>query len=214
MAKYFSQFPLTYYKLSNDSESLDIVSNITSRFLIESNIKDNIVLYNFYNITDSDNPENIAARLYDDPEKHWIVMIVNDIIDIESEWPLSYENLMRYIDEKYMPELGNPYDGITYAKSNIHSYYRKETTIFDNISNSKLFQIDSNTYTNLVESINDDILLADGNTIIYNIEKESKSYYDYEMELNDAKRNIKLLRPEYAKNLEKQLREVFEERRG
>lgn len=211
MAKYFSRFPLTYYKLT-DSNALDIVTNITSRFIIESNIKDNIVLYQKYSIKDGDTPDNIAAKLYDDPEKHWLVMLVNNILDIESDWPLPYENLIRYIDEKYMPENGNQYDGINYAKQNIYGYYRKETTSYNGISTSKLFQIDSNTYSDLIESINDEIVLADGNTIIYNIEKETKSYYDYELELNEEKRNIKLLRPEFAKNLEQQLINIFQDR--
>uniref|UniRef100_A0A6C0JSP6 Baseplate wedge subunit n=1 Tax=viral metagenome TaxID=1070528 RepID=A0A6C0JSP6_9ZZZZ len=212
MAKYFSQFPLTYYTLSDDN-SLDIVTNITSRFIIESNIKDNIVLYQKYYIQDSDTPDIIAAKLYDDPEKHWIVLMINDIVDVESEWPLSYENLMKYVDEKYMPVNGNEYDGIIWAKANTYAYYRKESTIYDGITTTNKFEIDANTYADLVESINDEILLADNNTITYNITKETKSYYDYEIDANEAKRNIKLLRPEYAKNLEKQLRDVFEERR-
>lgn len=212
MAKYFSQFPLTYYTLSDDN-SLDIVTNITSRFIIESNIKDNIVLYQKYYIQDSDTPDIIAAKLYDDPEKHWIVLMINDIVDVESEWPLSYENLMKYVDEKYMPVNGNEYDGIIWAKANTYAYYRKESTIYDGITTTNKFEIDANTYADLVESINDEILLADNNTITYNITKETKSYYDYEIDVNEAKRNIKLLRPEYAKNLEKQLRDVFEERR-
>ncbi len=212
MAKYFSQFPLTYYTLSDDN-SLDIVTNITSRFIIESNIKDNIVLYQKYYIQDSDTPDIIAAKLYDDPEKHWIVLMINDIVDVESEWPLSYENLMKYVDEKYMPVNGNEHDGIIWAKANTYAYYRKESTIYDGITTTNKFEIDANTYADLVESINDEILLADNNTITYNITKETKSYYDYEIDANEAKRNIKLLRPEYAKNLEKQLRDVFEERR-
>ena len=46
-------------------------------------------------------PEHIAFKLYDDAELHWIILIVNDITNIYSDWPMSTPNFNRFITEKY-----------------------------------------------------------------------------------------------------------------
>jgi hypothetical protein len=67
-----------------------------------------------------------------------------------------------------------------------------------NSTGSKLvnkIQVDVNTYANVASS-SQSILLPDTNTITVAISKETQTYYDYEIETNESKRTIKLLRPE------------------
>ena len=72
---------------------------------------------------------------------------------------------------------------------------------------SKL-QIDANTYAN-VAATTSNLTLDDGNSITITTTKETKSYYDYEIEENEAKRTIKLLKPEFVSSIEEELRNVF-----
>lgn len=211
MAKYFSKFPLTYYTLT-ENNSLDIVTNITSRFNFANNIKNNSVLYNTYDITDGDTPEIVSSKVYGTPENHWIIMFINDILDVESDWPLKYETLNSYINEKYKTD-NSSYSGIRWAKTNIHSYYKTVTTTIAslNTSETKEYEIDANTYASIADTT-ESMLLADGNTLTISTSKISKSYFDYETELNESKRKIKLLKPEFAVVLESQLKKVFEDR--
>jgi hypothetical protein len=51
--------------------------------------------------------------------------------------------------------------------------------------------------------------LKDGNTIRIQVSKETQSYYDYEMELNESKRKIKLLKPEFVNSVEEEFRRVI-----
>ena len=72
----------------------------------------------------------------------------------------------------------------------------------------KKVQVDANTYAN-VSVTTSSITLDDGNQISVAITKETKSYYDYELEQNENKRQIKLLKPEFAYALEQELKNVF-----
>jgi hypothetical protein len=51
--------------------------------------------------------------------------------------------------------------------------------------------------------------LADGYVITIAVSKESQSYYDYEIELNESKRKIKLLKPEFVPTIEEEFRTVI-----
>lgn len=46
-------------------------------------------------------PEQLAHRLYDDPEYHWVFLIVNDIVDVREEWPRDSKTLVAYCKQKY-----------------------------------------------------------------------------------------------------------------
>lgn len=208
MAKYFSKFPFTYYSLNN---SLDIITDITARFAVNSNIKSNTFIYDLYEVKEGETPEIIAAKLYNSPERHWIVLLANDIVDVESQWPLSEFTLNRYIDQKYRTESMN---GIKYAMDNIHSYYKVETIkLFsdDKIKNVSKFEIDKPTYDTLIESFGEVITLGNS-VVIRDVERASKTYFDYELEVNENKRNIKLFRIEFVDVLEQELKRIFSDK--
>lgn len=208
MAKYFNYFPKTVYTLN--SLDVETVTNITSRFGFEQSFKDNSAVYYEYDIQDGDTPEIIATKFYDSPERHWAVLMINNIVDPQFDWPLDQRTIISYINEKYLANASVGQSGTTWAQANIHSYYKVETRISNSTEaqlQSKL-QIDANTYAN-VAATTSNITLDDGNSITITTTKETKSYYDYEIEENEAKRTIKLLKPEFVSSIEEELRNVF-----
>jgi len=212
MAKYFNKFPKTVYTLEDKPYGLDAVTNIISRFSLEQSFKDNTSLYEKYNIQDSDTPEIIASKLYDSPERHWIVLAMNDIIDPQFDWPLDYRTMISFIDDKYTANanVAAGQTGLVWAQQNIHSYYsvEKRTTVKNGEYLEKKIQVDANTYAN-VSVTSSNVTLNDGNQITISTTKENKSYYDYELEENENKRQIKILKPEFAYALEQELKNVF-----
>jgi len=208
MSKYFSYFPKTVYTL--DSSNADAVTSIVSRFAFESSFRNNTAVYYEYNIQDSDTPEIIANKFYGDSEKHWVVLMLNQIVDPQFDWPLDQRTIISFINEKYSANASVGQSGITWAQGNIHSYYKIETRT-TNSTNTELqtkLQVDSNTYANVAASTTN-LLLEDGNSITITISKETKTYYDYEVEQNENKRTIKLLKPEFVSPIEDELRAVF-----
>jgi hypothetical protein len=205
MAKYFNYFPSTVYTNSDTSTSVDIVTNIISRFAFEKSLKQNSSLFYSYEIQDGETPEMIASKYYGSPEKHWIVLLFNDIIDPQYDWPLDERTLITYINSKYSV-YGNvhvPYQtGIQWAQDagNVKTYYKTITRLSSKPTKNQIvekIEIDATTHTNLpVTSMT--YTLNDGSKITQTISKSTQTYYDYEVELNDNKRKIKLLKAEYV----------------
>jgi len=209
MSKFFNYFPKTVYSLDN-TNNVDAVTSIVSRFSFENSFRDNTSVYYEYNIQDSDTPEIIASKFYGDSEKHWVVLMLNQIIDPQFDWPLDQRTIISFITEKYSANASVGQSGINWAQANIHSYYKVETRT-TNSTNTELqtkLQIDANTYAN-VAATTTNLTLEDGNSITIKVSKETKSYYDYEVEQNETKRTIKLLKPEFVSPIEDELRAVF-----
>ena len=212
MAGYFSRFPKIYFS-TNDGQSVDRITNIMAKFSLNEAIKENTAVYYEYDITESDTPEIVAHKMYGSSSKHWVVLMMNNIVDPQYEWPLTTITLNNYIDAKYSTaDYANSNTtgaGLTYAQSNVHSYYKVITTTIPN--GSKIvneYQVDANTYANVTVSTSS-VTLADNNVITIATSKDTKTYYDYEIEQNENKRKIKLLKPEFVSTLEDEIKRVF-----
>lgn len=218
MAKYFNYFPKTLYTANNRTGGLDTVTNIISRFGFESTLKNNSAAFYKYDIQEGDTPEIIAAKYYDNPERHWIVLMFNDIYDPQWDWPLQYKSFIEYVDKKYSANnyadtANTSVSGLSWAMNvnNVQSYVKVVTrTNSDNISIVEKLDVDANTYANIAVSTAN-YTLQDNSTITQKITKETKSYYDYEMEVNESKRSIKLLKPEFIPDVEKEFKKVIKE---
>jgi len=208
MSKYFNFFPKTVY--TTDTKNADVVNNITSRFNFEETFKNNTAVCYEYDIQDSDTPEIIAAKFYGDSERHWIILLFNDILDPQFDWPMDYRTLISFINNKYSASANVGQSGSNWAQSHTKSYYKIETrtTISTNTITVNEIEVDANTYANVAVS-SSNVTLADGYIITIAVSKDTQSYYDYEMELNEAKRKIKLLKPEFVAGIESEFRKVI-----
>lgn len=97
--------------------------------------------------------------------------------------------------------------------------YRAIITTTDSISGESTehkFFIDKNSYfdKNLDDTFNYADMILNSDTVTYKQSKELLSIYDYESELNEKKRTIKLIRKEYASQLEKELKILMEKQYG
>lgn len=219
MANYFNNFPLTLYSLSaNNKVSLDTVTNITARFAFEEKLKENSSAFYSYDIKDTDTPEIIAAKYYNNPERHWIVLMFNDIIDPQYDWPLRYSNFISYVNEKYAANGAantTVQTGLTWAQSinNIHSYYQVNTrTLLISTADKKTItekiKITSNAYANLAETTTT-YTLSNGKEVKETVTKEKLTYYEYEMEQNEAKRKIKLIKPIFINQIVEEFKSII-----
>ena len=214
MARFFNYFSKTVYTANTAVGGLDTVTNIISRFAFEQRLKENSAAFYKYSIQDSDTPEIIAHKYYDNSERHWIVLMFNDIVDAQYDWPLRYENFISYVDSKYTANGAantTVQTGLAWAMNinNVHSYYKiiKRTSADGTVIEEKL-QVDANTYAN-VGATSSSITLQSGNIITQAVTKEKKTYYEYEQEENESKRDIILLKPEFVPQIEKEFKKVI-----
>lgn len=202
MSRYFSYFPKILYSL-NDNQSIEYVTNILTRIKFDDSIKNQSAVYYTYTINDGERPDTLANKIYGDQEKHWIILLMNDIIDINSQWPLSYSEFNSYIIKKY--------GSIQTAMSTNHSY---EKTLKYTIENSDdtyredTITITLSEYNSLVTGI-ESFTLDNGKSFTINTTKKQKTKYDYEDELNNKKRIVKILKPEYMNNVMRNLQSIL-----
>jgi len=214
MARFFNYFPKTVYTANTNTSGLDTVTNIIARFGFEKTLKENSSAFYKYSVQDSDTPEIIAAKYYDNPERHWIVLMFNDIIDPQFDWPLRYENFIKFVDTKYTANGAantTVQSGLAWAMStnNVQSYYKIVTrTNIDNDSIVETIQVDANTYVNVATS-SSSVTLQSGDVITQTVTKSKKTYYEYEQEENESKRDITLLKPEFVSQIEKEFKKVI-----
>jgi hypothetical protein len=217
MAKYFSYFPSTRYKLTDDALGLDVLTNLMSRFKLEESFKENTSIYYKYDIRDGDTPETVAYYAYGSTERHWMVLLYNNIIDPQYDWPLQFKSLTNYVDQKYSANnyadtanTGN--SGLVWAKTHNHSYYVTEKSQFMDTISINTYEIDLATYANVTTTITpNEITLKDGNKIYQSNTKTSINYYEYEDQENEKKRSIKLLKNDFVFSLEEELRRSLQE---
>ena len=213
MARYFNFFPKTLYVKPNESADADLLTNITSRFGFEQSFKENTSIFYEYEVRDGDTPEIIANKIYGDSEKHWVILSLNNIVDPNYDWPLEQRTLVRFIDEKYTAnaDTANGQSGLVWSKSNIKEYYTIETTTHnasETITVNK-YQVDVNTFANVTPSFTPSVALQDGSFIDVEVSKETKTYYDFEIEDNENKRRIKILKPEFVFAVDQEFRRVI-----
>ena len=75
---YFANFPRIPYDSVGNKE-FKIVTNLLKRVGLRAKVKSNVLFFDTYDVKEGETPEMIADKLYDDPELHWIILLINDI---------------------------------------------------------------------------------------------------------------------------------------
>lgn len=179
-----------------------VLTNLMARASVISSLLDNPAVFYTYDIQEGDTPEIIAHKYYSDSYRYWIVLYANQIIDAQWQWPMNNDVFNGYLASKYT-EFS--------VYSTIH-HYEKTLTQFDFATNTttvNTVDIDEDTYNSLLETTKS-YTLPTGNVRV-TISKRAVSYYDYELELNESHRNIKILKSTYVDELEKELKTLMKQ---
>ena len=97
---YFSNFPLIPYDSVGDG-NFKLVTNLLKRVAVRSKVKTNVLVFDTYDVKSGETPELIADKLYNDPELHWVVLMMNNITDRYHQWPLNENQFIAHINDKY-----------------------------------------------------------------------------------------------------------------
>ena len=179
---YFRQIPnLDYPSLRNDRNSAydyQVVKNIFKRAVIRDDIFNEITAFTKYSVVGDERPDQVAYQFYNDSGLDWVILATNNIIHVRDEWPMGNQDFLTYLNTKY-----------TEAElSNIHHY---ETEIIRD-SSGTLIQPEGKTvpagYT---------VNFLDNGSLRTESKLKSFSFLQHETNLNDSKRDINILKPEF-----------------
>ena len=185
--KYFRYIPDFDYvsrlpKAQNISDYIR-VKNLFKRTKISEQIFDDLTYFTKYQIITDERPDNVAHKIYGDSNLDWMVLLSNNIVNVQQEWPLEHQSYYNYLINKY---------GSDAALQNIHHYETRE------IKNSvgkvivpKGLEVPSDFSITFF-----DTGLGVQQTVTTNIVTEITNQV-YEDKLNDDKRNISIIKPRF-----------------
>ena len=194
---YFRELPnISYPSLlssQNKVESRITVKNLFKRSRLRTDLDQAITAFNYYDVKEGIRPDMIAQELYDNSELDWIILTSNNITNIRDQWPLSNNDLHEHLLEKYGSETN--IQGINHYET------RQVLDEYNRVVVPAGLEVDFNftfSYRNF------------SNTIVTVNPVVPFTYYDYEVRLNEEKRRIKVLRPEYLNTYISEHREIME----
>jgi len=223
---YFASFPKTVYSFDFANTAAVVVTNIFARFKIKSQVLNNALAFYKYQIEDGDTPDTVSFKMYDDSKYHWVICLANELFDGQFDFPLPISSLEKNIVKKY------GYTSIEDAMTDTHHYEKvveQLLTLPDgfsstttDISEISLRQYDYTSNTIVVNSVNTpvtetailrannaDLTSAITGTLTITTTYRAVTVYDYEIELNESKREINILKKEYVSSLVDELDTVL-----
>ena len=214
---YFNKLPNILYQspLPNKQSTGDLIEikNIFRRSKLYDYLKDNVSLFNKYVIRDGERPDTIAEDVYGSPQYDFVVILTAGITNITDEWPLQDYQMYDLALNKY---------GTETEMNEVHHYETYE------IKDSKGRQI---LPPNLIVDVD---FKMDGSSLRYptnrftlisqagNTQLDDKNEYtvatdniarpvtnfEHEINENEKKRNIDLLRVGYLQTFVNDLKDV------
>lgn len=181
---YFSYFPDIRYN-----------GRVSKNLLVRVKVIDEVLakrgVYYQYVIKDGDYPDTLADRFYGNPELDWIIYLVNEIYDPYSDWPLPYREFNEYLEKKYSKRAFE-------TKSDIAHYK------YTGLSSDSKEDIARKSWTMSVKTFEN----------LSSIEKSGwtpVTVYDYEDQLNESKRTIAIIKPQYINQILAEIEEKLSE---
>jgi hypothetical protein len=203
--QYFDTLPKIIH--TNNNGISTIMTNLMARVSILPEILKNPMVYYKYDVQDGDTPEIVAHKYYDDPYRYWIVLFANKMLDPQWDWPLNSLQFNEYVNDKY----GN-------TLSNLHHYEKvitKTTRGTDEDQTvTESFTISGEEFVSLLYSHPFGIdpvrtfPLSTG-VVDITIQPTPVTNYDYELNLNESKRNINILNSKYVDQLETEFQDLM-----
>jgi hypothetical protein len=181
---YFNELPnleyLSQLPDADTNQTFITVKNLFKRAKLRTDIINIITSFVSYQIEDNERPDIVASKVYDNPELDWVVLITNNITNIREQWPLNNQDLYYHMLDKY---------GSDEDISKIHHHETTEVRDeYDRLIIPSGLRVDSNfsiTYSKLDKNL----------VTTYPI--KTVSNYEYEVNKNEKKRQIRILKPQY-----------------
>ena len=203
MSNYFSYLPNLEYVNRIPSEqnisSYTEVKNLFKRVKLSNKLFQDLTNFTKYQIVGDERPDNVANKIYNNPNYDWIILLSNNIINIQDEWPMSNRTFELYMNKKY---------GVT-NYDNIHHYESIE--VKDSSNNYTVLKKGLEVPSDYSITFYDGALgrmstVTDTNVGVTN--------YEYESKIQDDKRNIFLLRSDLIQTVIRDIKSLMEYKDG
>lgn len=203
MSSYFRRVPdFDYVSRVADKKNIGDyipVKNLFKRVKLSDDIFSNLQYFTKYQIIGDERPDNVAYKVYGDESLDWIVLLSNNIIDVRQEWPMPQSSFENYILKNY-----GSYENL----ETIHHYETIEVKNTNGIIIvPKGLRVPSNYSVTYYDSGLEQEVIKTNIT-------EPFTNYQYEIDLENKKRNIFLLKPSYINLVLNDIQTTMEYKEG
>ena len=190
MASYFRNIPNFEYvnRLPDSHSSTEYieVKNLFKRGKIKDDIFKDVTYFTKYNVKGDDRPDNVAFDVYQDSTLDWVILLSNNIINVQNEWPLDQESFENYLLKKYGDQQtieGTHHYETKEIKNSLGAIVLKEGLKVPKLFTMKFLDTNLGTYTEIGGA---------GDLITTEV-----TNYEYEVNLQDERRHIYILKQNY-----------------
>ena len=203
MPTYFRQVPnFEYVSRTADTKNISeyrTVKNLFKRGKLRDDIFGDLTFFTRYQIIGDDRPDNVAFEVYGDETLDWLILLSNNILNVQTEWPLTQDSFQNFLINKY---------GSDEKIFGIHHY--ETTQVIDSSGVTIVpagLTVDSNYSVEYYDS-NLESYITKTNIVI------PVTNYDYESKIENAKRNIFVLKGDYLNLVLNDLDEIMPYKEG
>lgn len=191
---YFRYIPnLEYVNRLRDNKTISAyiqTKNLFKRGVLREDIFTDLSYFTKYTIIGDERPDNVAFKAYGSQYYDWVVLLSNNIINFQDEWPLSQRSFESYLDKKYV------------TQQNLNAIHHYETVEVKDLSGFTVVPEGLTVDKDFSFTYYDSKL---GSEVTKTGITQELTNYDYEVKKEDEKRNIFLLKPEYVNIVERNL---------
>jgi hypothetical protein len=202
MPAYFRQLPeIQYPSRESDTKISDYVTlkNLFKRGIIREDIFSDLIFFTKYQIKGNDRPDNVAFEQYGDETLDWLVLLSNNIVNIQTEWPMTQDTFYNYLLEKYGSESGftdvHHYETIE-VKNSVGQVVIPKGLRVDSSYVPKFYDWNTQSYVEKSDAVN------------------RVTNYEYEEDLQTKKRNIFLLKNQYLNVVFDDIKNIMKYQKG
>lgn len=190
LATFFNDFPKLRYNMNKTNERF-LAVHILKRFQPLEEVIAKASIYYQYIIKEGERPDIVSHKVYGSVDYDWIILMFNKYMDPYFHWPMDYDSFKRFLINKY--------GSVENSMQSIHHYEKiiqsKEILYDGTVVPEKVLKIDQTAYN---------ALPANERKLIY--------AYDYENQLNEDKRIIKILHKSYIPQIDSEKKVIFNAR--
>lgn len=173
----YDQKPISYPFSESDYVT---AKNFFRRYKINENVFSNSVYFKKYTIVDGDRPDTIAKKLYGNEFYDWVVLLTNNLVNAQYDWPMTDYTLQKVMEKEYDDPYGTIHHYETYAYGPYPAGLHVDQTFYN--STHKI-------------NLNGQVITKNGNELCRPV--TILEHYTAE---NDKKREIYLLKTRYLQS--------------
>ena len=203
MKNYFRYVPdFDYVSRLPESKISDYVKvkNLFKKGKLRDDIFQDVTVFTKYQIVGDARPDNVAYDVYGDENLDWVILLSNNIVNIQTEWPLPQTDFDKILLERYKT-YENLYSGI-------HHYETTEVTNSQGVVIVPARLNVSSTYKTEYYDFYQDSLVTVNDAIV------PITNYQYEEEIENEKRNIFVLKERYLRIILDDMQDIMPYKNG